>query len=235
MTRVLLSVWMSLIFVATGQAAIIVQVQNSQINAGGTGYVDVLLKGDPGDTLGRYGYEFEITGATAQSGDLQFAATQSDSEQTETLPHPYVFLGDTDPTYFYSARGGGGLDPATLVGSDLLATGNDVSIDGTFLLARLELQHLGTMATGSHNFTVSLKLPSSFTEFDRDWDSGTANSYDALTEVLASPGTVTVLNNAAVPEPTSLMIFGMGTLGIGLCRRYRTRQRVPMHESNGPV
>ncbi len=89
------------------------------MNAQGIGFVDVYLTGDPGDTLGSFGYEFSITGATAQSGDLQFRAVQSDSEQSELGPPAYVFSGDTASIPFDSQRGG---DAVTLVGGDSLAS-----------------------------------------------------------------------------------------------------------------
>ncbi len=66
-------------------------------------FVDVYLSGATGDTLGSFGYEFNITGATAQSGDLLFRSIQSNSEQSEMGPPAYVFSGDTDSGLFNSA------------------------------------------------------------------------------------------------------------------------------------
>jgi hypothetical protein len=191
-------------------------IQNVNINAGGTGTVDVFVTGAIGDTLGRFGYEFNITGATAQSGELRFVASQSKSEQSVVSPSPYVFLGDTDPGNLLTVRGNGGLDPLSLVGADVLNSLDSVSANGTFLLARLELEHLGP-SVGINNFTISLNLGSAFTEFDSDFDIGTANSYSAG-ELSATSGIVTV---SAVPEPSSLALIVIG----GVCTAIRVRRR----------
>ncbi len=209
------------------QGDLILDVRDATLSAGGTGFVDVYLTGAPGDLLGRFGYQFNITGAIAQSGDLQFQATQSKSEQdvgpvaTLAEPAPYVFFGDTDPGNLNSARGSLGTDPLVLEGGDSLLSLDYVSVDGTFLLARLELQHDGQFSLASHDFTVTLNLSSPVTEFDRDFDPLTDNNY-TLGQLTALSGTVTV-TASAVPEPSSVAVIGLA--GIGMIVRRRLRQQ----------
>lgn len=198
--------------VGLAEGGVIIMVQNAQLNAGGSGAVDVYISGQAGDLLGRFGYEFNITGATPQSGDLQFSVIQSGSAQNESGIPSYVFLGDTDPGNFLATRGSGGTDPVSLIGADVLATLNDISIDGTFLLARLALDHVGTLTAASHDFTISLNPISPFTVFDQDWDAGTDNNY-ATNQITAISGTVTVYA-AAVPEPSGFVILAIAGGGV---------------------
>jgi len=200
---------------------IIVAVQNATMTAGASSYVDVYITGAPGDELGRFGYEFSISSATPQSGDLQFSPVQSNSEQIIGSSPPdhlgYVFLGDTDPGNWNSNLGG---NAVTLRGGDVLNLGNSVSIDGPYLLARLELLHTGPMSVASHAFTISLNPLSPFTEFDKDFDPGTDTNYSAG-QITALSGTVTVNGAAAVPEPASFLMLAIGGGSWLLVRRRR--------------
>lgn len=224
---------LSMLCLAATQAsgAIIISVGNATLNAGGTGSVDVFISGATDDTLGRFGYEFNISGATPANGDLQFKPsffigsplnplTQTNSEQG--LGN-YVFAGDTDPINFSASLGSGGTDPLTLVGGDSLAIATDVLIDGTrpfpILLARLELQHVGPFLGPSQQFTIALNTASLSTLFDRDWDPGTPNNYDNLLQISATPGTITVNSAAAVPEPSSVALLAIGSIAAVLRRR----------------
>jgi hypothetical protein len=202
------------------QGAIVIQVQTSTLNEQGIGFVDVYLTGDAGDTLGAFGYEFTITGANAQSGDLRFRETQSKSEQSEGGTSPYVFLNDTDESLLNSGRGD---DAVTLRGGDSLASLDSVQVNGQFLLARLELEHVGSMTVPTHDFTIALNPTSQFTFFDRDWDSdsnvaGISDNYGTFTSL---SGIVTV-NATAVPEPSCLLLLGTAGAAIYVHRRRKS-------------
>jgi hypothetical protein len=201
-----------------GQSAIIVSFEDTTMNAGQTGFIDVYLTGAFGDTLGRYAYEFNITGASAAAGSLEFQAMQSNSEQNIGDMFPthlgYVLQGDVDPEYFLSMR----TDAVTLVGEDTLLSFNDVDIDGKFLLARLELEHVGAISGGPYDFTISINQANS--EFDMDFDFETDNSYPSFD---AFSGTVTVNSSTAVPEPSSLALLGCVGAAAWLKRRRRIR------------
>lgn len=231
MFRTLLTV--AILFAAANNSlgAIIVDVQDATMCAGSSSFIDVFLTGDPGDELGRFGYEFVISGATPQSGDLQFAVVQSNSEQTigSSLPdhQGYVFLGDTDIGNWNSNR----IDAVTLRGGDLLNSLDFVSINGTYLLARLELIHTGSISLASHNFGISLNLNPSVTEFDMDWDAGTNTNYPQ-SQITAFSGIVTI-NSAAVPEPGTFAVLAITSVGyIGRKWRRRTRTALQVVESH---
>ena len=191
---------------------VIVEVQNSTMTAGSSSFVDVWLTGDPGDTLEAFGYQFAITGATPQSGDLQFSVVQSNSEVTESGPPPYVFLDHSEG--FNSSR----TDPVSLAGGDVLEVGQqDSPVSGTFLLARLELEHVGSMTDPSHQFTISLVDANSV--FDKDAD----NPGVSLLGFTSFSGTVTV-TSAAVPEPSTALALGLLTAAGGWVRRFKRRK-----------
>lgn len=172
-------------------AAIIVDVQNASIAAGGTGFVDVLISSTGAIDLASFGYEFQISAPTV-NGALRFSAVQSASETTAAAPdYDYVFLGDS--INFSAVRQDP--DEQRLVGGD--AASANVSITGTqLLMARLEIEHItGTpLAAVGDTFAVSL-LPGPNTEFfDENGDSVSLFS--------SSSGIVTI-TSAAVPEPGS--------------------------------
>lgn len=191
--------------------AVIIDVRDNTMSAGTSSFVDVWLTGDPGDTLEEFGYEFSITGATPQSGDLQFSAVQSNSEVTETGPPPYVFLGDSGS--FNATQ----ITPVLLSGGDALALGSDLSVDGTFLLARLELTHVGSLINPSHQFTISL-VPGAGSYLDTDTDTAGVQPL-AFTSL---SGTVTV-TSAAVPEPSSFALLGVAATVGGYAQRRRKK------------
>ena len=77
----ILPVVASCMLMSTACGDIIISIESKTITAGSANeYVDVFIEGDTGDTLGQFGYQFDITGANASSGDLQFQAVQSYSE-----------------------------------------------------------------------------------------------------------------------------------------------------------
>ena len=223
MFRSLLS--MSILFIAINHAygGIIIDVQDATITAGTSSFVDVWLTGDLGDELGRFGYGFSISGATRPSGDLQFAVVQSNSEQTIGASPPdnqgYLFFGDTDPGNWNSTR----FDAVTLRGGDALNSLDFVSIEGTFLLARLELLHTGPMSVASHAFTINLNPLSAFTEFDMDFDAGTNSNFSAG-QITPLPGTITV-NSAALPEPFTFALLGLIVTRGALRSRWKNRKQ----------
>ena len=219
---------------STACGDIIISIESKTITAGSANeYVDVFIEGDTGDTLGRFGYEFQISGAGPQSGDLQFRTSydktnpanplnQTNSEQNDPT---YVFYNDTDPVDNFTAkRGALGTDPLSLVGGDQLASLDFVDITGPFLLARLELQHIGPVSPGSYAFTISLNLSSPVTEFDQDYDPLTATSYTSG-QISVAPGSgIITVNAAAVPEPSSMALLAVG--GLVAVVRHRRRKRI---------
>lgn len=208
-----------LMSIASGD--IIISIESKTITAGSANeYVDVFIEGDPGDTLGQFGYQFDITGANASSGDLQFQAVQSLSEQGIATPFPYVFFDFPDPVAINSQP----LNDTTLTGGDVVGLpANSVSIDGKFLLARLELQHVGPFNPGSYDFNISLNTTSLSTFFDRD----VFSNFYTSGQISATSGTITV-NAAAVPEPSSMALLAVSGLAAVVRHRRRKKTRATL-------
>ena len=221
----ILPVVASCMLMSTACGDIIISIESKTITAGSANeYVDVFIEGDTGDTLGQFGYQFDITGANASSGDLQFQAVQSYSEQGIDTPFPYVFFGNADPGAINSEPSL--LVNTTLIGGDVVGPPlpgpplDFVSIDGKFLLARLELQHVGPFNPGSYDFNISLNTTSLSTFFDRD----VFSNYYASGQINATAfGTITV-NAAAVPEPASMGLLAVG--GLAAVLRHRRRKKI---------
>ena len=197
------------------RGAVIIEVESKSISAGDlSAFVDVWITGGSMETIEAFGYQFEITGAIPQSGSLQFSAAQTDSEVGDSSAVPYVFVNDSGA--FNAVLG---IDSVQLTGGDILASGQDRSIDGTYLLARLELQHFGTLSSPSHEFTISLVPAGSFFEFDID-DDPPVDQPLAFTHI---SGIITV-NSTAVPEPATFGAFALITFAYaGRCARRRKR------------
>lgn len=200
---------------------IIVDVRDATIAANGTGFVDVLISSDTTSTdlIESFGFEFQISAPTV-NGALRFSAIQSDSEIFATVPdYDYVFLGDS--INFHADRSLA--DEQRLLGGDA-ASGNVSIAGGTFLMARLELEHISGSPLGAvgETFTISL-LPGGNTDFLDE------NSL-SLNQGTHSSGIVTI-TSAAVPEPASTAVLLVGSaVGLWWKRRKLRRKQNSDHE-----
>ena len=117
-----------------------------------------------------------------------------------------------------------------LIGSDFTDSGNDLSIvaaDGNRLLGRLELEHFGSITPGA-TFTLSIQnSPDTFFE-DMAFNPATitAGSFGA-----AGNGTITTTAAAAIPEPSTILLTAVGTLGYGFTQRRRRKNQVATGET----
>lgn len=236
LTLILLSLTAS----TTASAGVIIQVQNSTITAGGTGFVDVLISSTGTENLLLAQFDFRISGNDA-NGALQFRSAQSNSEQGVTSPFAYVFQGDANPSNWFANQQA---TPTELLGGDFTVSTTGVTLDGTQkLLARLEIEHISgsPLAAVGDSFTLSL------------WnaDQGNADPFDDSTlflddmfnplmfdidstpNTLGAPpafqnfGTITVTAvpsaTAVVPEPGSFAIFTIAGLAFA-GRKWRRRR-----------
>lgn len=207
---------------------IIVEIQDTSIAAGGTGFIDVLISSTGTDNLFLTSYHFEITGSIA-NGDLQFRpdAFQTNVQQSVVAPIPYVFAGDTDAGNFFATR----QDPVLtqIIGSDSTSSGTGISLTSTqALLARLQVEHItGTpLAAVGDTFTVTLINNDNGTPVDFTDDSTQFldDNFDNLTiDALSYSGSGTItITSAAVPEPSTFAVLGFATITI-VSRRWRRR------------
>jgi hypothetical protein len=189
------------------RADVVVTIGNATIAQGGTGSVDVMIRSTnpAGDPLSSFGFEFQLTPTGPRH--LDFRNPQRDAQLT--LPG-YVFAGNSGDLVDGSAVGavhsiGSGTNNQ-FVGGDETDSGDDVTVKGDVLLARLDL----TAATSSppqagDTFSLSL-LSGPFTGFRDSNNSPVAFS--------STTGTITMAA-AAVPEPSPVLLFLAGALLTG--------------------
>ena len=210
---------------SSGQADIIVDVQDATINAGGTGTVDVLISsnGLSTDQFDFASYVFGITPVGSPSTTLQFAEPQSTAESGLGT---YVFAPDLAV---------GGLeffvnDPSEVEGFDSTDTGSLITLSSSpQLLAQLDLEHLpfGAGLGAGDQFRITLLSTSAFGGSDTEFLNGLtpANiAADSFNPLGIGGGLITVTSaSAAVPEPGTFAATGL--LFLGVC--YRRRRRFP--------
>lgn len=223
--------------------AIIIQVQNANVTAGGTGFVDVLISSNlASENLYSAGYDFQISGLQG-NGSLIFRpsfdplaplnpANQTNSEQSVVAPVPYVFAADPDASNFFAVQ-----DPSEtrLIGGDAKFMLGDIVLTPTpVLLARLELQHVsGTpLAAVGDTFTISLVNDDLGTPLDVTDDSTLfRDSADVPLlfalgsdpSAFANSGTITI-TSAAVPEPGTMGFLAVLSTTY-LVRRFRRTKK----------
>src|SRR5262249_18742506 len=130
----------SLLAAGTASAALQVSLQALPIEAGGTGFVDVYVRGNSGETIDIFGLELRITQLTASGASLEFIDPPPDPQ---LLDPNYLFFGDSAAAL---------LPPAGIVTSVTNTNDTYIGGDGTLsglgavvpnsdtLLARVEIQ-----------------------------------------------------------------------------------------------
>ncbi len=213
-------VFLNLLFLSamasTARAAIIVDVLDATITAGGSGFVDVLISSTGTDTLDFASYDFQISLVGGPLSTLQFSNPQ---DLTEIGFGNYVFEGDA-----------GAINVDTLNNSQFVADAGTISTNGvgltlaTRLLARLEVESvlgLGqtpAMANGEQ-FLISL-LNSGDTLFIDHLGNPLTIDVSSFTNT----GLITLQGAAAVPEPSSLGLCAIGAAVMGWrMRRQRSK------------
>ena len=209
--------------------AIIVQVQDTTISSGGTGFVDVFIRSTGTEDLYFSGYRFQITDSPNVLGELDFQSTQSDSETAVVGPPAYVF-GNTATGNFAATKSA----PFVLDGGDFLNSLPAISLTTTNqLLARLEIQHTeASPFSVPSTFTIALINDPLFTEFWSD-DVGTLSTIDGSSFLSSNFGTITV-TAAAVPEPGTFAVFSFAAACFG-GHRLRRRRSASANSDNIPV
>jgi hypothetical protein len=199
-----------------------ITVQDGIINAGGSGFLDVLISSADVNPVNvdLANYEFLIEPINSPVGSLRFGAQISDIGDPL---YPYFMLGNS----FGIAR-----EPGTpvqsLIASDLSLDSEGVDVLAQSLLVRLELVHeLGpqsaTLAAGE---TFNIKLVSGPATF---FFSKADTHGDRIEHMITSRnGTVIIVAPAqsqVVPEPMSCLVFACGFATVIMSRR-RTSQGI---------
>ena len=190
-----------------------VDILDTNIAVGNTGFVDVMISGDPADIVQSHQIELSITPVGGATSSLQFRDPQT--SDFRALAN-FLYSGDSTT--------GPGISGQVLGNSNYfdfdagLTTGVAPGTGGR-LLARVNLQHAfagsPSLAIGNQ-FTVNAVFGGlNGTEF---FDDTFANF--GVTSADVSAGTVTV--TSAIPEPGSMMLFGLGATAV-FVRRIRKR------------
>lgn len=219
---------LALVVPTVSSAGVIVTVQDANIVANGSGFVDILISSSaPNELLSSVNFEFAIVGSPSPTGSLEFLPT------TDFGPPGYVF-GPATGNYFETIA-----SPTSLTGGDSYQTGDvNVTLTGTPAnLVRLNLKHNTGTPLAAVGSTFQLDLVSSLLTDFQFWDDmGTPGdlSDDGPTslpiDLLLSDtsGTITIISGAAaVPEPGTfavLAIAGVGFVG----QRLRKKKTVKL-------
>ncbi len=222
---------------APAPGAVILSVQNANVTANGTGYVDVLISSSlAAEQLTTTNFAFNITGSPNLTGSLEFVAE----------PDPVNY---SPPNYVFGAPTGNYVDSVTpstsISGGDYFEIG-DTSVTltpTTQTLVRLGLKHTAVgdpaLAVGS-SFTITMNPPgvSDFQFIDNNGTPGVFGD-DIITDLSLDPlssfsGTI-MITSAAVPEPSTFAIMAMvgaGVVGRKLRRRKAENLQVGNTESH---
>jgi hypothetical protein len=197
-------------------ATLNVQILNTQITAGGSGFLDVMLTGD-GDLVESASLQLQITPVNAVSSSLQFLNPQLVSFEADSN---YLFSGNSFNQQF-------SIDPRvvsqTTLQNDTYAT-NDSTANLTNtsvtsvskLLARVDLRHIvpqGTDPATVLNDLFQVNVVLGGTSF-LDANAATVNF------VAGGPGLVSI---TAVPEPNSAILLFIACVCSSQLRRKRSR------------
>jgi len=195
--------------------------------------IDGIMSGDNGWAIAR---SPECIVTNAETAWYETAVNQGPATFTFTLTQAlgnFHTLGDFSLSYTTDARVGGFSDagvtwvPLSLTsaiatnGATLTITGNEVEASGTNPLTSVyTIVTAFTNVTGITGFRLATLLDSDF--FGDGPGRQPTNGNFVLTELEISAEGPTAGQLAAVPEPGTLALFGIGLAGLALARRRRS-------------
>jgi len=192
------------------QADLIIGVQDASVQAGGAGFVDVLITSNSDVLVSGFDLSFEITPTSGNHGTLAFNA----SPDTSYVNDPAYLLGNTG---FLTLLPGG----LSLTGSDLDINNHALQNGISRLLARLHVVHElppgGSAALAAGDvFTISAVIAGIdvISVFDEN--------FSPITPLSGLSGTITV--SSAVPEPGTWATGVLPALCALWQRRHSRRQ-----------
>jgi hypothetical protein len=178
-----------------------VLAEPSTTPAGGAGGFDVLVRNDAGSTESVTLAGFSVDLGISSSSEITFTSIDTNTAI------PYIFDGNT-LGFFVTVQ-----DSHEVSGNDIAAVGGTLLIPG----ASFALAHV--------SYTVALNAtPGVYPVTFLGILSGTSLTDAAFNNLVFTPidGSITVTSSGAVPEPSSLVMLGLGSLGLiaaGLRRR----------------
>lgn len=195
---------------SVSRADLILFVQDAVIPVGGFGYVDILIESDGSDLISTFGYELQISNVGAPTSTLRFSEVGLQDSLDGGDLNQYVLGFDTTGAIGTSlnAPRQDFLGGDSALDFDLNSVDVPLSVaDGQKLLARVRLDHELAMGVDpvtalSDTFEISI-LDLGSTEFlDKDF---------VLQDfTINRVGSITLSSAAAVPEPSSFALIGLG-------------------------
>ena len=223
------------------RAGVIISVGNVSMAAGSSGWVPVYLSSDPGTTtnLASTNFEFRIT--TTGSSRLEFTnSPEPASDPTFSSGSNYLFSTNSGDQTFGIPLGNVSevsVPNDTFIGGDFYLGAGDVSVPATspiltdnLLLADLPVTTLTSLApVAGDTFIVSL-VPLASSAIGNptglEGNTGFADSGGDFYSFISSPGIVTIIPAAVVPEPASFGLMLAGAIGMLSVHRRKSARRI---------
>jgi len=226
-TLVLLGCCLGLPSVAS--AGFVISFQNTAIQQGGTGAMNVYIHSDTGRDPLLYAFGLAIRIMSNQSTVLEFLAIQSHGELSAPKASNYVFYPSGSENLANPGSASGVVSPSltdyvTLDTSKSMMGGDPVSMTPSLtLLAVLDLTSLtAAPANIGDTFNVELLTSSTDTFFvDENFDDIAFST---------NSGTVTIGGATPVPEPSSLVL---AVCAIGIFAGFRRRMHCAISHHSG--
>lgn len=207
--------WVSVATMVPCEAAIVLDIRDTTIRAGGVGAIEIYARSTDEDRILAASYRIRITPIDDIGGDMEFLPGSNSSLDLRQRPDEhndpsYLFFGRADGSTYSAIRQ---VDTQQLVGSDSTSDFGDVVLTtAERLLARVELQHTTSpLSPSSGRYQVSIIEDPAQTSFvDINFNTLTIDptSYDLTNSPSFGSGIVRVV---AIPEPASLValaVFG---------------------------
>ena len=208
------ALWFGLAGLNFAQAGVVLQIfpQTATVAPGGTGTFEVLFTNTGGDSVFPAAFDLNLV---ADAG-ISFT-----NVSTSTVTDPYLFTGmDTVVSLGYATFTNDSLPTGNLSVADTLFTDpyKEVLSGASYGLALVSYKVDSNATAGSYNIEINPASSALYDAASNDISGGKTDFYSFQN------ATITVSAATSVPEPSSLMLAGLGSL-TALVLSYRVRHQ----------